>query len=600
MDVSQLPPFSNVSCPTCAGHMRVNLDFGPYTLVRRHAIGGMSMVFIALDHTLDREVALKILSETYSADERRITAFEEEARITASFSHPHVVRVLRTGKAFGRFYIAMELVPGGHFEHQIRERGTIPEAEMLPFAIEVAQGLKAAHAAGLIHRDVKPGNILLDADGHAKLVDFGLALVTHGGQVQATELWATPYYVPPETIEGLPEDFRSDIYAFGATIYHALAGKPSCGEETMATDPLREAKRNVIPLGDIAPHLSAETCAIIDKAMAYDPADRFSSYDELLVRFAAAIQRLKNGAPSVAVVAEMSTRQRLHQERKKRQLLSVGGVAGLGLIAAGLGWASMRQLKDGVVQAPAIPAPTAPEATAAAALPESLPEVDVSKNLGVASEWLLAKNYEKAIAEFTKLSENRRVQEPTRSWAGIQAVIAAYLDGKSADARRLAAGSAAHAASSPQNLAILGPELIQVLGQLAQLAAIPAKSLKPAGSDASMVMARLLAGLKNWEQGLQPEALVFFTAVSAAELSADEQWLKPYQKIAGEYLADAEWLSSPVFREAPVGKAAILAAIAELETIQLKLKTRGRARYNVRAWQFDLQRQLRLLGGVKP
>jgi len=229
--------------------MRVKCEFGPYTLVRRHAVGGMSMVFVAHDPTLHREVALKILSEDFSADERRIKAFEEEARITASFSHPNVVRVLTTGKAFGRFYIAMELVPGGHFEHQIRERGKIPELEMLPLAIEVAQGLKAAHSAGLIHRDVKPGNILLDADGHAKLVDFGLALVTQGGKAQATEVWATPYYVPPETIEGQVEDFRSDIYAFGATVYHALAGEPSCGEETMATDVLREAKKKVVPLG---------------------------------------------------------------------------------------------------------------------------------------------------------------------------------------------------------------------------------------------------------------------------------------------------------------------------------------------------------------
>ena len=123
---------------------------------------------------------------------------------------------------------------------------------MLPLAIEVAQGLKAAKAAGLIHRDVKPGNILLDAEGHAKLVDFGLALVTQGGKAQAKELWATPYYVPPETVEGDEEDFRSDIYAFGATLYHALAGKPSCGEESMSTDLLREASAAFPESADVA------------------------------------------------------------------------------------------------------------------------------------------------------------------------------------------------------------------------------------------------------------------------------------------------------------------------------------------------------------
>ena len=123
-----MAPFTNVVCPECGEETRVKREFGPYTLVRRHAVGGMSMVFVAHDHTLDREVALKILSEEFSADERRIAAFEEEARITASFSHPNVVRVLTTGRAFDRFYIAMEMVPGGHFEHQIRERGKNPGA----------------------------------------------------------------------------------------------------------------------------------------------------------------------------------------------------------------------------------------------------------------------------------------------------------------------------------------------------------------------------------------------------------------------------------------------------------------------------------------
>jgi serine/threonine protein kinase len=98
MDVSGVAPFSNVECPECGKHTRVKREFGPYTLLRRHAIGGMSVVFVAHDNTLDREVALKILNEDYSADERRISAFEEEARITASISHPHVVRVLTTGR----------------------------------------------------------------------------------------------------------------------------------------------------------------------------------------------------------------------------------------------------------------------------------------------------------------------------------------------------------------------------------------------------------------------------------------------------------------------------------------------------------------------
>ena len=330
MDVTAVAPFSNVECPKCGKHTRVKREFGPYTLMSRHAIGGMSMVFRAHDNTLDREVALKILSEEFSADSRRIAAFEQEARLTASFSHPNVVRVLTTGRAFDRFYIAMEFVPGGHFEQQIRERGRIPEVEMLPIAIEVAQGLKAAHAAGLIHRDVKPGNILLDGDGHAKLVDFGLALVTQGGKARATEMWATPYYVPPETVEGESEDFRSDMYAFGATVYHALAGKPPCGEESMATDVLRQAKKKIVPLGTAAPHVSAETCRIVERAMAYSPKDRYHSYDELLANLGSALRHLKSGGGESSGNV---TKRRLRQKRQEK--LTIAAIAA-GVLIAGV------------------------------------------------------------------------------------------------------------------------------------------------------------------------------------------------------------------------------------------------------------------------
>ncbi|MFM2171600.1 MAG: hypothetical protein RI957_1829, partial [Verrucomicrobiota bacterium] len=329
MDVSNVAPFSNVECPACQKHTRVKREFGPYTLLRRHAIGGMSMVFVGHDNTLDREVALKILSEEYSADEKRISSFEEEARITAAISHPHVVRVFKTGRAFDRFYIAMELVAGGHLEHQIRERGALPEAEALHLAIEVAEGLRAAHTVGLIHRDIKPGNILLDSAGSAKIVDFGLALMTKGGVAKPDELWATPYYVPPETIEGLEEDYRADVYAFGATFYHVLAGKPPCTETSMVTTQLREAKKHIMPLSMTCPNLTLETCAVIECAMAYNPQARFGSYDELIESLHTALvvvnARDKNIRKGIApgarppVAVTLSPAERRRQAKKSQQ-----------------------------------------------------------------------------------------------------------------------------------------------------------------------------------------------------------------------------------------------------------------------------------------
>ena len=592
MDVSAMAPFANVVCPACGEHTRVKREFGPYTLVRRHAVGGMSMVFVAHDDTLNREVALKILSENFSADARRIKAFEEEARITASFSHPNVVRVLTTGRAFGRFYIAMEFVPGGHFEHQIRERGKIPVLEMLPLAIEVAQGLKAAHSAGLVHRDVKPGNILLDSEGHAKLVDFGLALVTHGGKAQASEIWATPYYVPPEAIEGYTEDFRSDIYAFGATVYHALAGQPPCDEESMVTDILREAKKKVVPLGLAEPSLPADVCRLVERAMAYDPKDRFSSYDEMIGLMESALKHLKSGAPEAVETSGSAAKRRAKKKRAKRISLSLGGLVLLALLGGGV-WRITRK-------APA-PAPK-PQVMVSpvSIIPESVATtgIDIAKSYREARAAVEASDFAKAAAEFAKLRGNPGVQEPTRSWAGIEAVVASYLDGQSADARSQAKATQAHVSSLPIEQRI-GEGLIRMLDRLEGLPAIPAKELDTAGADASQVLAWMLAGLKNWEQGMPGEAVGWFSAVSSAKIPEADAWLVIYQNLANGYLADHQALSRPVFDEFPAEVAGCEAAVAELEEILGTLKTRGRARYNVRAWQLDLTKHSKLLSAAK-
>jgi len=589
-EVTAFAPFSNVCCPHCGAEQRVKRAFGPYTLVRRHAVGGMSMVLVAHDSILDREVALKILSEDFSADERRISAFEEEARITASFSHPHVVRVLKTGSAFGRFYIAMELVPGGHFEDQIRERGKIPEAEMLPLAIEVAQGLKAAHAAGLIHRDVKPGNILLDAEGHAKLVDFGLALVTQGGKAQATELWATPYYVPPETIEGRPEDFRSDIYAFGATLYHALTGKPSCGEESMATDHLREAKKNMVAIGRVEPALSAATCAIIDQAMAYEPADRFSSYDEMIARLEVARARLKTGGPSAGQAFQESSLRQAKHRRHTFILYMILGFSALALGMFGVSFFKKEKIEATQAAPPVVqPPPVIPDVPVAA---------DIAKIYREAREALATKEFSNAAKRFTELSENPAVLEPTRTWAGIEAVIACFLQGDGIAARQRADASLKHAQSTPAAASPVTESLRTVLQDLTRLSpvSVPATTTQPASS--SQIISWMIAGLKNWEQGMIVAAAPCFEAVVSAQPAAEDAWLADYQKIAGDYLADYQLLTEYQFHPFPADSKSCHEAIATLELTLKNLRTSGRARYNIRALQLDLTRHAKLLAAA--
>jgi len=598
MDVSALAPFTEVECSLCCTKSVVKREFGPYTLLRKHAIGGMSVVFIAHDNTLDREVALKILNEDFSADERRIAAFEEEARTTASISHPHVVRLLTTGRAFGRFYIAMELVSGGHLEQQIRDRGALPEAEVLPLALHIAEGLLAAHQAGLIHRDIKPGNILLDAAGNAKIVDFGLALVTKGGSARAEEFWATPYYVPPESVEGLHEDFRSDIYAFGATLYHALAGHPPCKEESMVTTVLLEAKRNIPPLASVAPWLHAETCAVVDRMLAYDPAKRFQSYRDLIAAFDGILhQRIVEGSVCETTAVR---RRRLAKKRERFWMASVGV-----LCAGAFGGVVYFLSRPGKPVAPR-PADTVSSVVEIPGTKEKEPDPASASRIAVryraARTALETGDLSKARQEFAALRDDPEVKEPTATWAGVEAVIAALLDGEGDEGRGEAERSLAHLHQSSEIDEALKGALSPALEHIGTLSAADPSKLSPGNVSVGETMGWLLTGLKEWEQGRWDLAAKFFEAVTASKAGESNEWLALYQRIARDYLHDKALLDPLVLKGLPADAASTKKHREALDQAFKALKTKGRARYNARIWQFELVRHERELreAGAQP
>ncbi|HRQ91183.1 MAG TPA: protein kinase, partial [Bacteroidia bacterium] len=201
LDVAGLPPYARIECPHCAAHIRVRTSMGQYEIVGLLGEGGMSQVFRAVDRTLGREVALKVLHQSLGRDTALTAMFEREAKLTASIVHPNVVKVYSVGQDQGYFYIAMELLEAISLEHLIGNKGALSEPEVLAIALDVACGLRAAHEEQLIHRDIKPGNMLVTGDGTTKLVDFGLAL-QQGGEELSEDLWATPFYVPPEKLEG--------------------------------------------------------------------------------------------------------------------------------------------------------------------------------------------------------------------------------------------------------------------------------------------------------------------------------------------------------------------------------------------------------------
>lgn len=585
MNVANVAPYSRVVCPSCQTENRVKKQFGPYILTRRHAIGGMSSVFIAYDETLGREVALKILSEEYSADEKRIEAFEQEARLTASFSHPNVVRVLTTGRAFGRFYIAMEFVPGGHFEHQIREKGRLPELEVLPLAIQVAEGLKGAQAAGLIHRDVKPGNILLDSGGNAKLVDFGLALVTKGGKATATEIWATPYYVPPEAIEGGAEDFRSDIYAFGATFYHALAGKPPCDEESMATKLLMEAKKRVVPLKRVAPDLSDETCAVIDRAMAYEPDHRFASYDEMISGLRTALL-VARGEKTGEVDAVSKTQRRLMLRREKQRRNFLIGAAVMLCVAGGLALIAANAGKQPVAK------PQPGNVIVGNATEDSGDDpVEIAHRYQSARRAMQDGDFLRAEQRFAALLGDAAVQEPTRTWAGLQAIVAAMMDGRMRDARKQAENAENHLSSGNTT----GGDgfhkgVVPVLIGIRDLGFLDAEKLDLGSGGNERYMGYLIAGLKNWEQGGMDQAVPFFRKIESERSLTGDEVMGWYQQAVRTYLKDYGILKSEGFDVMPKTPEECREASEELNRVLSLLRTKGRARFNIHARQLDLEK----------
>jgi Protein kinase domain len=282
VETSDAEPLARVACPTCGEQVRVERTFDHFVVVETLGAGGMGTVYKARDTLLDRFVALKLLRRDLSSEADHTSQLQREARIAASVSHPNVIQVFSSGTDHGQFYVVMELVDHGSLDDLIEQRTSLPEELVIETGMQIAKGLRAAHRQGLIHRDVKPANILFVDEHTAKISDFGLA----GAAAQASEtegvIWGTPYYVAPERLNNDPEDFRSDIYGLGATLFHAIAGKAPIEGNTNSAARLLELKRQPLDLRSVAPKVSEVTAAVLQRMITPDPTQRFSSYDELV------------------------------------------------------------------------------------------------------------------------------------------------------------------------------------------------------------------------------------------------------------------------------------------------------------------------------
>lgn len=279
-----------------APHSDAATFFGNYRLERELGHGGMGTVYLAQDTGFHRKVALKILKSDLSDDPTFAQKFLEEVEVTASLAHPNIIRVYTLGEQDGRLYLVMEHLDQPSLEGKMEKFGKIPEREVLEIGIGIASALQFAHEeTGLIHRDIKPGNILFGRGNIPKLADFGLAAGARSALGQLDEIWGTPYYVSPERLNREEEDIRSDIYSLGATLYHAMAGRAPFEAGT----PEEVAHRHLVdrppPLRSFHSEAQEQTVHTLDRCLQKGKGQRWPNYQELISQLRDALRRLNTG-----------------------------------------------------------------------------------------------------------------------------------------------------------------------------------------------------------------------------------------------------------------------------------------------------------------
>ena len=275
-----LPPLQTIPCSKCGHPVMLPFQIRQYELKEVVGAGGMGTVYRTLDHNLQRTVAVKLLKAELAGDTQVVESFYREARATAALNHTNIIHVYAFEEYEGVPYIVMELADHGSLDSRIEAEGTVPEEDVLKVGAGVASALNTALRHELLHRDIKPGNILFNDAGQAKLVDFGLARKATDDEYEAT-IWGTPYYVAPEKVNRHGENFLSDMYSLGGTLYHALTGHVPFEADTIEGVVLAHVHTPLTPPNRVNPAITQPTSEVIARMLAKNPAHRFQTYDEL-------------------------------------------------------------------------------------------------------------------------------------------------------------------------------------------------------------------------------------------------------------------------------------------------------------------------------
>jgi hypothetical protein len=319
-------------------------EIAGYRVDRIAGRGGMGVVYRATDLTLDRPVALKLISEDLARDAGFRARFQRESRLAASIRHPNVITVFHAGEEEGLLYIATEFIEGTDLKAMIAQRGSLEPHLATDITLQVASALDAAHGNGLVHRDVKPANVLIapeDGAWHAYLTDFGLTKrTTSQSAMTETGLFiGTIDYASPEQISGNPVDARTDIYSLGCVLFEELTGRPPYRRESNVATMYAHAHEPPPSVREVAPGLPPALDSVVQRAMAKDPADRYPSAGDLARAAAAATEGKAVAEPERSVAAGAAAPGRgastvlapRADARPRRRW--VGAIAGLALVA---------------------------------------------------------------------------------------------------------------------------------------------------------------------------------------------------------------------------------------------------------------------------
>ena len=287
-----LPGLEPTPCTKCSHPVIVPFELRQFELREVIASGGMGTVYRSFDNMLQRQVAVKLLKREMADDQQVIESFYREARAGAALNHTNIIHIYTFDQFEHRPYLVMELADNGSLDSRIEKEGSLPELDVLDIGIKVASALQTALKHNLLHRDIKPGNILFNDDGEPKLVDFGLARQAEAENEYEATVWGTPYYVAPEKIQRAGEDFRSDMYSLGGTLYHAITGHVPFEAETIEQVVAGHVHTPLMPPGRVNPEISEATDEAISITLAKKPQERYATYDDLIMAFTAARSQL--------------------------------------------------------------------------------------------------------------------------------------------------------------------------------------------------------------------------------------------------------------------------------------------------------------------